>query len=43
VYRNSDLAQNKKIRLIAMPGNHESLVGEKGAQGYPIPAPRRSG
>jgi hypothetical protein len=32
VYRNSDLAQNKKIRLIAMPGNHESLVGEKGAQ-----------
>jgi len=32
VYRNSDLGRNTKIRLIAMPGNHESLVGEKGAQ-----------
>src|SRR5260370_40456142 len=32
VYRNSDLGHDKKIRLIAMPGNHESLVGEKGAQ-----------
>jgi hypothetical protein len=32
VYRNSDLGRDKKIRLIAMPGNHESLVGEKGSQ-----------
>ena len=32
VYRNSDLWRDRKIRLIAMPGNHESLVGEKGSQ-----------
>lgn len=32
VYRNSDLGQDRKIRLIAMPGNHESLIGEKGTQ-----------
>lgn len=32
VYRNSDLGRDRKIRLIAMPGNHESLLGEKGSQ-----------
>src|SRR6266478_3846556 len=32
VYRNSDLGHNSKIQLIALPGNHESLVGEKGSQ-----------
>src|SRR5882757_112315 len=32
VYRNSALGRNSKIQLIALPGNHESLVGEKGAQ-----------
>jgi hypothetical protein len=32
VYRNSDLGRNSKIQLIALPGNHESLVGEKGSQ-----------
>src|SRR5260370_33108398 len=32
VYRNSDLGRDRKIRLIAMPGNHESLFGEKGSQ-----------
>jgi len=32
VYRNSDLGRDRKIRLIAMPGNHESLAGEKGSQ-----------
>jgi hypothetical protein len=32
VYRNSDLGRVRKIRLIAMPGNHESLVGDKGSQ-----------
>jgi hypothetical protein len=32
VYRNSDLGRDPKIRLIAMPGNHESLSGEKGSQ-----------
>lgn len=32
VYRNSALGQDRRIRLIAMPGNHESLVGEKGSQ-----------
>jgi hypothetical protein len=32
VYRNSDLGQDAKIRLIAMPGNHESLIGDKGSQ-----------
>jgi hypothetical protein len=32
VYQNSDLGRDRKIRLIAMPGNHESLFGEKGSQ-----------
>jgi Calcineurin-like phosphoesterase len=32
VYRNSDLGRDKKIRLIALPGNHESLFGVKGSQ-----------
>src|SRR5258708_4643915 len=32
VYRNSNLGRDRKIRLIAMPGNHESLFGEKGSQ-----------
>jgi hypothetical protein len=32
VYRNSDLGRDRKIRLIALPGNHESLFGEKGSQ-----------
>jgi calcineurin-like phosphoesterase family protein len=32
VYLNSDLGRDRKIRLIAMPGNHESLFGEKGSQ-----------
>ncbi len=32
VYRNSALGRNSKIQLIALPGNHESLVGEKGSQ-----------
>ncbi len=32
VYRNSALGRDSKIRLIAMPGNHESLIGEKDAQ-----------
>lgn len=32
VYLNSDLGRDRKIRLIALPGNHESLFGEKGSQ-----------
>jgi hypothetical protein len=32
VYRNSDLGRDPQIRLIALPGNHESLFGEKGSQ-----------
>ncbi|MGH7923309.1 MAG: metallophosphoesterase family protein [Candidatus Binatus sp.] len=32
VYRNSDLGRSPTIRLIALPGNHESLVGDKGSQ-----------
>src|SRR5258708_15081185 len=32
VYRNSDLGRDRKIRLIAMPGNHESLLSEKSSQ-----------
>ncbi|HZC45250.1 MAG TPA: hypothetical protein VE243_02175, partial [Candidatus Acidoferrum sp.] len=32
VYRNSDLGRSPSIRLVALPGNHESLVGEKGSQ-----------
>ena len=32
VYRNSDLGRDPKIRLIAIPGNHESLMGAKGSQ-----------
>ncbi len=32
VYRNSELGNDRKIRLIALPGNHESLMGAKGSQ-----------
>src|SRR5216684_7716302 len=32
VYRNSNLGRDRKIRLIALPGNHESLFGVKGSQ-----------
>jgi hypothetical protein len=32
VYRNSALGRDPLIRLVALPGNHEVLVGKKGSQ-----------
>lgn len=32
VYRNSALGNSPSIRLVALPGNHESLIGDKGSQ-----------
>src|SRR5262249_55424897 len=32
VYRDSPLGAKRSIRLIAIPGNHESLIGSKGDQ-----------
>src|SRR5216684_5272471 len=32
VYRSTPLGADSKIRLIPLPGNHESLIGSKGSQ-----------